>query len=479
MLDCAEDSESHVFQISPFPDATASRRFWLQLTSAGLLSAVRAAEESKRPRPAGFGRAQSVIIVFTSGGQSQLEMWDPKPGAPREIRGSFDSISTSVSGVQFGEHMPRTAQIADRLCVVRNMAHEDLDHGTAFYLAQTGRYHRLRSANPLPSPSDFPSLASVLQRVVDSPNPLQNPVHVNGPAEVPNIIGAGQFGGLLGQSFDPLTVGDVTGGATPLPSLNHHGDVPSPRLRRRQSLLQKVELAARRLEDLTLGRDKQQLYSQAFEMLDSRAAREAFDLSQESVSLRQKYGRNRSGQACLLARRLVEAGIPLVNVIWNHNNRGQDKDPADTDLYGWDTHNDIFEALQKHLLPRFDQSFPALIEDLEDRGLLETTLVVCMGEFGRAPLVALEPNFAGGSPGRKHWSWCYSIAFAGAGVRAGSVVGASDERAAYPVNEPYGPWDVAATIYSALGIDPHAEYRDLFDRPIRISEGRVMEEIYG
>ena len=468
-----------MFQISPFFDAASSRRFWLQVAGTGLLGPLRATESGRKPRPAGFGRAKSVIIVFASGGQSQLEMWDPKPDAPAEIRGSFQSIPTSVSGVRFGEHMPRTARLADRLCVVRNMAHEDLDHGTAFYLAQTGRYHRLRSANPEPAPTDFPSLASVLQRVVASPNPLQNPVHVNGPAEVPNIIGAGQFGGLLGQSFDPLTVGDVTGGATPLPSLNRHMDVPSQRLRRRQSLLQRVESAARRLNDLTLGNDKQQLYSQAFEILDSRAARDAFDLSQEPVSLRQQYGLNRSGQACLLARRLVEAGIPLVNVIWNHNNRGQDQDPTDTDLYGWDTHNDIFESLQKHLLPRFDQSFPMLINDLEERGLLDSTLVVCMGEFGRAPLVALEPNFAGGSPGRKHWSWCYSIAFAGAGVRAGSVVGASDDRAAYPVDEPFGPWDVAATIYSALGIDPHAEYRDLFNRPIRISEGRVMEEIYG
>ena len=464
-----------------------SRRAWLRLGGlsglawpfAGLIPQRLNAEESSAASAPGFGKAKSVIVVFASGGQSQLDMWDPKPEAPVEVRGQFNSISTAINGVRFCQHMPKVAKIADKLCVVRNMAHEDLDHGSAFYLANTGRYHRRRSANPLPTTDDYPAMGSLLQRVRPSTQFVQTAVHLNGPAEVPNIVAAGQFGGFLGKNFDPLTLGDVTTGKNPLPSLSPHHDVSPFRMQHRQSLLQSVEDSVRQFENSRVSLDKDALYARAFDMLSQTETRTAFDLSAESDSLRDRYGRNRSGQACLLARRLVEAGVPFINVIWNHNNRGQDNDAANEDFYGWDTHNDIFDGLQNHLLPRFDQSFSALIEDLDERGLLDETLVVCMGEFGRAPLVALEKNFSGASPGRKHWSWVYSIAMAGAGVTPGSVVGASDSRGAYPAVEPYGPWDVMATIFSALGIDPHLEYRDTFNRPFRVCEGRVMNAIYG
>lgn len=463
----------------------ATRREWLRLSSGlGLLSALPPAQSapanSTNPQPLpGFGRAKSVIVVFASGGQSQLDTWDPKPDAPLEVRGQFDSIATSVSGVRFCEHMPSISRIADKLCVVRNMSHEDLDHGSAFYLANTGRYHRRRSSNPLPTPDDHPCIGSILQRVRPNPDFPQTAVHLNGPAEVPRIVGPGQFGGLLGRSFDPLTLGDVTQGSTPIPALQPHVDLPTVRMEARQSLLASIEAAANSLSDAPLARDKSALYQQAFEMLSKRETRTAFDLHAESDSTRRRYGLNRSGQACLLARRLVEAGVPFVNVIWSHNNRGQDIDPSQTDLYGWDTHNDIFGALQHHLLPRFDQGFSALIEDLDLRGLLDETLVVCMGEFGRAPLVALEKNFAGSSPGRKHWSWVYSIALAGAGTVPGSVVGQSDSHGAYPTTDSYGPWDLMATIFSALGIAPNTEYRDALNRPFRICEGNVMTAAYG
>jgi hypothetical protein len=195
--------------------------------------------------------------------------------------------------------------------------------------------------------------------------------------------------------------------------------------------------------------------------------------------VRDRYGRHRSGQGLLLARRLVEAGVPYINVIWNHTNRGQDKDPDDTNVYGWDTHNDIFDALQNRLLPRFDESFSALIEDLDQRGLLSETLVVCMGEFGRAPRVALEPKFAGATPGRKHWASVYSIVMAGAGVQRGAVVGASDRMGAEPITERYGPWDAAATMFHALGIDPRGHYTDTLGRPWAITGGKPIEAVYG
>lgn len=474
---------------------TVTRRSWLRFAVPSLgvsfLPLSIYAKESVAESPAatraavpGFGKAKSVIIVFASGGQSQIDTWDPKPDAPAEVRGAFQSIETSVSGIRFCEHMPHIARIADRLCVVRNMSHEDLDHGSAFYLSNTGRYHRRRSANPLPNPEDLPCMGAVLHRVAPHLSSLQTAVHLNGPAEVPNIIGPGQFGGFLGRACDPLTLGDVSSGPIALPGLVPQPDVTDIRRERRRSLLQSVEAAAdavssaARIPDRA-AREKASLYSQAFDMLANPQTQTAFDLSLEPDALRDRYGRNRSGQACLLARRLVEAGVPFVNVIWSHNNRGQDTDPTNTDLYGWDTHNDIFDSLSHHLLPRFDQGFSALIEDLDQRGLLEDTLVVCMGEFGRAPLVAFEERFAGASPGRKHWSWVYSVALAGAGIVPGTVVGASDSRGAFPTSEPYGPWDITATIFSALGIDPQTEYRDSVNRPYRVSDGRIIRAAYG
>lgn len=466
---------------------TAGRREFLRIGGLagfswalpGLIPQRVRADDSTAGQMPGFGKAKAVIVVFASGGQSQLDMWDPKPEAPEEIRGAFGSIGTAVPGVRFCEHMPQIAKIADRLTVVRSMAHEDLDHGSAFYLAMTGRYHRRKSGNPLPSPEDQPCFGSVLQRVRPATRFSQTAIHLNGPAEVPNIVAPGQFGGLLGRGYDPMTLGDVSKGNIAVPSLLPHADLPPIRLQARQSLLQSVEAGQRLLEDQKTMLEKHALYQQAFEMLARPEARNAFDLSQEPDSLRDRYGRNRSGQACLLARRLVEAGVPLVTVIWSHNNRGQDKEPDNTDTYGWDTHNDIFYGLKNHLLPRFDQGYSALIEDLDQRGMLEDTLVICMGEFGRAPLVALEPRFAGATPGRKHWSWVYSVAFAGAGVQRGAIVGSSDPRGAYPITEAYGPWDIVATIFSSLGIDPHGHYYDPVERPIRICDGQVIRSLYG
>ena len=472
--------------------ALTTRRDFLRLSapglslpaSAGLASVPAAAADSSSVsnptagRLPGFGRAKAVIVVFTSGGQSQLDTWDPKPTAPREVRGEFDPIQTSVPGVHFCEHMPRIAAVANKLCVVRSMSHEDLDHGSAFYLSMTGKYHRRRSANPPPATEDSPCYGAVLDRIRPATGFPQTAVHVNGPAQVPLIVGPGQFGGFLGKGFDPLTLGDVTLGTMPLSSLTRRSDVSANRLQQRESLLHLMEGRMRGLQNSPEAAEKLTLYEQAFQMLSRQDIGAAFDLSKEPEKLRDRYGRNRSGQACLLARRLVQAGCPLVTVIWNHNNRGQDLEPANTDLYGWDTHNDIFEGLKHHLLPRFDQGFSALIEDLDQQNMLDDTLVIVMGEFGRAPLVALEPRFSGALPGRKHWSSVYSIAFAGAGVTPGSVVGESDAQAGYPRTEAFGPWDVMATMFSALGIDHEGVYADLQGRPVRICDGQVIQSIY-
>jgi hypothetical protein len=375
--------------------------------------------------------------------------------------------------------MPGIARVADRLTLVRSMSHEDLDHGSAAYLALTGRYHTQRSANPLPSPDDYPTLGAVLRRLRTTPRFVYDAIHLNGPALVPRELAPGQDGGFLGRSSEPLVVGDVRNSADILPGLAPQSDLPPVRLDSRLTLKQSLDAHARRLESSRRSLDMSRLYQQAYEMLSSDRTREAFNLDGESAALRERYGRNRSGQACLLARRLVEAGVPFINVIWSHSNRGQDFAPDDTDAYGWDTHNDIFESLRDRLLPRFDQGFSALIEDLDQRGLLDETLVVCMGEFGRAPRVALEPRFAGSTPGRKHWASVYSATFAGAGVQRGAVVGASDRLGAEPATERYGPWDVAATIFHSLGIDPAGHYVDPLARPFPIATGRPIAALYG
>jgi len=429
-------------------------------------------------RARGFGRAKAVILVYASGGQSQLDTWDPKPDAPLDVRGAFSTIQTPLAGVRLCEHLPKVAALTDRLAILRCLSHMDLDHGSATYLTLTGRYHRRRSSNPDPSPDDFPTYGAALKRVRTTGRFPYEAVHVNGPALVPQRLAPGQDGGILGRDFEPLMVGDVTAGRVALPGLEPQAALPPVRLSERQQLKVSLDAYRRQLAAEQQAVDLGGLYRRALGVLSSDRCRRAFDLEQEPDALRDRYGRHRSGQACLLARRLVEAGAPYVNVIWNHTNRGQDLRPDDPGAYGWDTHNDIFSALGDHLLPRFDESFATLIDDLDQRGLLDETLVVCMGEFGRAPRVALEPGFAGSSPGRKHWASVYSIVAAGAGVRPGNVVGASDRLGAEPAGERYGPWDVAATMYSALGIDPDRHYTDRLGRPFPLTVGRPIEALY-
>jgi Protein of unknown function (DUF1501) len=456
-----------------------ARREWLRLGGLGLLGlAGRVASAEPVPeKPPGFGKAKSVILVFCNGGQSQLDMWDPKPSAPLDVRGAFRPISTAVPGVQFCEHMPRIAKVADRFTVVRSMSHEDLDHGSAVYLALTGHYHARRSGNPPISPNDVPTYGAILRRLSKGGR-LADAVHLNAPALVPFIPSPGQFAGLLGRAYEPLVVGNVAESAGAIPGLELTQDVPTVRMSSRLSLKESLDHSLETLSKNERAMDINRLYGQAYQMLTSSQARNAFNLDAEPETIRDRYGRHRSGQALLMARRLVEAGVPYINVIWNHSNRGQDKDPGDADVCGWDTHNDIFAVMQNQLLPRFDESFSALLEDLDQRGLLEQTLVVCMGEFGRAPRIALERNFAGGTPGRKHWANVYSLVMAGAGVKRGAVVGSSDRLGGEPTTERFGPWDVSATMFNALGIDPHGHYTDAFGRPFVISEGRPMVPLY-
>lgn len=455
-----------------------SRRELLRIGALGGLSLPLQAFGSGQKTGSGFGRAKSVILVYTNGGMSQIDSWDPKPDAPENVRGEFKAVPTSVSGTFITEHLPRLARMADKYAIIRSMSHDDLDHGTATYYALTGRRHALKSANPPPSPNDFPTYGAVLTRSRPTDQFPYSAVHINGPAFVPLFAGPGQNGGFLGRDYDPLLLGNVEEKPAGLDGLMSQEHLPTVRMSARQSLLQNIDGLRTELEQGKKFGDLDSLYEQAYRMLSSPRCRNAFDLTAEEASVRERYGRNRAGQACLLARRLVEAEVPWVTVFFNHNARGQDLDTSATDLYGWDTHNDIFTAMKDHLMPRFDLGFSALLEDLQQRGLLETTLVVCMGEFGRAPRVALEKSFAGESPGRKHWAGVYSIVMAGAGVRPGLVYGSSDRMGAYPQSKMTCPEDITATMFSALGIDPAAHFTDQLDRPFPISTGEPLIGLY-
>jgi len=439
---------------------------------------TRASEQTSAKKISGFGRAKSVLLVYCCGGQSQIDTWDPKPEAPAEVRGEFRSIATSTPGTYVGELMPEIAKLTDKLTIVRSMSHLDLDHGSATYLSLTGKYFRTLSSNPEPVATDEPTVGAVLRKVRPSTKFPYDAVHLNAPLMSPREPAAGQFAGFLGAKCEPMVLGNVTEPGAVLPDLQSQPELPSVRLHERQSLKATLDAYARDLQKHPRVRDANTLYTQALELLDAPQSRTAFDLEQEPASLRDRYGRNQSGQALLMARRLIEAGLPLVTVFWSPSNRGQDTNPDITDAYGWDTHNDIFDALRQHLMPRFDRGFSALMRDLADRGLLDTTLVVCLGEFGRAPLIALERKFKGSSPGRKHWANVYSIAFAGAGVAAGKVLGKSDRIGGRPDSERFGPWDTVATIYSALGIDPSGHYTDPLSRPIPLSVGRPIAGLY-
>jgi hypothetical protein len=459
--------------------AAIRRREWLRIAAGSLLGGLGARAEIPPPTGfPGFGRAKSVIVVFANGGQSQFETFDPKPDAPEQIRGEFGSIATSVPGLRFTEHLPRLARLASRFTVLRAVSHDDLDHGSATYLTLTGRFHTQKSANPAPSPTDFPTLGAVLERVRPSRKLPYTAIHVNGPAIVPELPAPGQNGGFLGREYEPLLVGDPTSGDTPLPDLSPSDGGSLDRRATRRRLLEALDRRAERTEFDHQLRDLDEIYRQAYALLEAPRIRDAFRIGDEPDAIRDRYGRHRPGQACLLARRLAEAEVPLITVMWNHSGRGQDTRPDDAEAYGWDTHNDIFGVMRERLLPRFDLSLSALIEDLDARGLLEQTLVVVMGEFGRAPRVALEPKFAGASPGRKHWANVYSTLMMGAGVERGGVFGASDEIGAYPKEGRVAPWDIAATIFAALGIDPESEYRDAIDRPFLATLGRPISAIF-
>ena len=415
-------------------------------------------------------RAKSVIFLFQWGGPSHIDMFDMKPDAPEGIRGPHKPMSSKADGIQVSEHLPKTAQIMDKVTLIRSMHHTMNNHNSAGYYALTGHApatddQRLRDSLDL-----FPGYSSVVDKLA--------PLHGDLPTAIsyPHVIGdgsvtPGQHASFLGKMHDPLTVlQDPNSPAFTLPELSLPEGIPFERLQARRGLQQMIDAQARMLDFSAQARGFDGYYERAMGMLQSPKLREAFNLSAEPDVVREAYGRTTYGQSCLLARRLVEAGTKFVTVYFSDIIGGQS-----TERGGWDTHGfnntRMYPIVEKYHLPITEQTLPTLLNDLDQRGLLDTTLVVWMGEFGRTPNINKNVS-------RDHWPQCYTTLLAGGGVKRGFVYGASDKTGAYPAENPVRPDDLAATIYYALGIDPHTELMTATNRPVMISDGKPVTGVF-
>jgi hypothetical protein len=448
-----------------------SRREMLRvggLGFSGLLTSdlLRCRATAGSPIQAGkFGNAKACILIFNYGGPSHLDMWDLKPDAPKEIRGEFQPIATSAPGIAICEHLPRLAKLANRYSIIRSVNHRDNDHAIGAYLALTGFSHpknAILGIEPPALPQDMPSLGSVVSKLRPAEKPVFSYVTLGDLRHFGNNDSLGQNAGCLGKTYDPYTIPFVR----PLNgTLDMQGiaSVMAPsdgrQLHGRQLLLDQVNQAAPALEATAGTRTLDSSTRRAFELLASSATRDAFNLDKEPQKVRGNFGPTPFAQNCLLARRLVEAGVPLVT-LYSVGNRD------------WDTHGANFKNLKNTLLPPMDQGVSALLIDLQDRGMLDDTLVVWMGDMGRTPRINRDA-------GRDHWSFCYSIVAAGGGVRGGQVYGSSDRTAAYPSTNPVSPADVAATIYHLLGIDARSHLTDQQGRPIGLAPGNPVHAILG
>ena len=411
-----------------------------------------------------FGKAKQVIMLFLHGGHPQQETFDPKPDGPQEVRGPFKAISTSVPGTQFCELLPQLSKHADKLAVVRSMTHGNTNHVQACLPAQTGHQHpeTLRSRGDFPpNDTDFPPLGAVVDHLRGSGSSLPAWVRIGPLMRRSNGTTLhGQTPGFLGSGHSSFAVDQkLLGDDVEIEALKNPAGLDDVRLTERANLRRQFNSYTQQLQELGETQRLSPYFERAVSLLASRKTKAAFDLSQEKPELRQAYGQTEFGQRCLLARRLAEAGVPMINISYCHTPAGS-----------WDTHSQNAKKMKDSLAPTLDQSVSALLTDLQQRAMLDETLVVINAEFGRTP--AINKN-----QGRDHWPFVYSLALAGAGVQGGAVYGKSDKSAAYPLEKPRAPADMAATIYHLLGIDPATRIYDSAERPHSLIIGSPIEEL--
>jgi hypothetical protein len=450
-----------------------SRRSWLRVGGLGALGLGLPHLLQSRASPvptagaASFGKAKSCIFVFMLGGPPQHETWDPKPEAPAEIRGDFGAIPTATPGLHVGELMPQTAKLTNHIAVLRALATDDNAHSSSGYWVLTGYPHTPKNKeNALPgAPNDWPCLGAVVRHLRGDPEGLPGSVRL--PEEIWNtgrIVWPGQTAGWLGAPADPwLVTCDPNQPGFKVPDIALPLEITPERLQQRRDLQRLMNGAFTSVGNSQLDRWST-WQTKAMDLLLSEKSQRAFALDQESEATRDRYGRNRFGQSVLLARRMIESGVSLVQVNWTRWETDESVAPA------WDTHAKNSERLKKALMPPMDQAYSALLEDLQQRGMLEDTLVVWVGEFGRSPKI-------NGSGGRDHWGHVFSAALAGGGVRGGTVYGQSDAQGGYPLDGRVEPQDLTATIFHCLGFSPETKLQDRFDRPFPISTGHPIHAI--
>ncbi|QDU56965.1 DUF1501 domain-containing protein [Aeoliella mucimassa] len=453
----------------------------LSLGSLLQLQAQASASTSAAP---GWGKAKSVILCYLQGGPSHLDLWDPKENVPDNVRSVFKPISTKIPGIQFTEVLPKLSQLNDRFTMIRSMSYTPnglFNHTAAIYQMMTGyTTDKVSPSGQLepPSPKDFPNFGSNIVRLKPTQDPMLPFVMLPRPLQESNVVGKGGTAGFLGKAYDPYTLYppgddmkmDKMDGVR-VDDLQLQPDVFSLRLQRRARLRELVSRQMPAIEQAVAGENLNQYYERAVDLVASGRARDAFDLSQEQDSVRDRFGRNTFGQSCLLARRLVEAGTRVVEVVWPK--------VANSDNHSWDQHSDLSKRMRDQSAPMFDNGISALIEDLDERGMLEDTLLVVVGEFGRSPQRGVSTSGNNNSDdGRDHWPYCYTAVVAGAGTKRGYVHGESDATGSAPLVDPVHPTELLATIYHAFGINPETTVLNHLKQPRELVKAKAVTRLF-
>lgn len=468
-----------------------SRRELLRVGGLGILGMtlgdvfrLQALSADKAPLPSqpknGWGQAKSVLMIFLQGGPSHIDIWDPKPEAPSNIRGEFKPIRSNVPGIWLSETMPKLAQVMDKATLIRSVSYTPaglFNHTAAIYQMMTGYTpDRVSPSGQLepPSPADFPHVGSQVTRLKPLSEPMLPFVMLPRPLQESNVIGKGGTAGFLGPAYDPYYFYQDPNAEVKLDDLTLRQGVSKDRLRRRASLLQKVTDAMPEMEKAVENYALDAYYQKAFSLILSGKARDAFDLTKEPDAVRDRYGRHTFGQSVLTARRLIEAGARFVQVNWPSVANG---DPNTT---AWDTHAANFGPLRNLHCPKLDSGLSALLAELDERGLLSETLVIAIGEFGRSPRLGVSTSGNSNSPdGRDHWPYCYTALIAGAGIQRGALYGRSDATGSSPAENPVHPTQILATVYHALGIDPHTIVYNHLNQPRELVQAEPVPGLFG
>lgn len=432
----------------------------------------------------GWNRAKSIIMVYLQGGPSHIDLWDPKENVPDNVRSVFKPISTRIPGIKFTENLPKLAQLNDRYTLIRSMSYTPVglfNHTAAIYQMMTGyTTDKVSPSGQLepPTPKDFPNFGSHIIKMKPIDVPMLPFVMLPRPLQESNVVGKGGTAGFLGKAYDPYTL--YPGGddmdmrkmtRINIDDLKLPQDVFSVRLQRRAKLLSLVNKQMPAIDKAVASYELDRHYQQALDLVVSGRAREAFNLDTEKEATRESYGRNTFGDSCLLARRLVEAGTRVVEVIWPK--------VANSDNHSWDQHVQLSKRMKDQSAPMFDQGLSALIADLDERGMLDETLLVAIGEFGRSPQRGVSTSGNNNSSdGRDHWPYCYTGLVAGAGIKRGYVHGKSDETASAPIEDPVHPSELLATIYHAFGIDPETMVLNHLNQPRELVKAHPVTSLF-